>query len=158
MAAPATTARGAPPGYKMPDGFKTTIAFAKKANVNFWEKTVKPPSIEGGDKIDTTTMLNTAWRTSDARHLKTLSESTAMVAYDPDVLPEILTLVNNPGSITVHFPDNSTLDFYGFMSKFEIGDHKEGEMPEATVTICPTNWDPVNFVEVGPVFTAASGT
>ena len=131
MAAPSTTARVTPSGVKLTDGYRSTMAFARAPNIGFWEMTVKPPGMDGGDKIDTTTMLNDQWRTSDARALVTLTDSTIRVAYDPNMYNDIREkLLNQPGSVTVHFPDGSTLDFYGFLGKFEPSELKEGEMPQ----------------------------
>lgn len=158
MAPPATTARIAPAGIKLDDGFSTQVAFAKDANVSFWEKTVQPPGLDGGDAIETTTMFNAAWRTMGARQLKTLTEASIVAAYDPDVYNNILALVNVEGDITVHFPDGSTLDFFGYLRVFEPQDCEEGAQPEANITIQPTNFDPVNFVEAAPVLTSVSGT
>ena len=158
MAAPATTPRSAPGGIKLDDGFSTKIAFERDPDVSFWEVTVQPPGVDGGDPIDTTTMHNLNWRTMAARALKTLTESSVTARYDPAVYTQILELINIPGAITVHFPDGSTLDFYGFLQTFEVGDHAEGEPPEATLTIQPTNYDPDNDVEAAPVLTSVAGT
>lgn len=158
MAAPTTTARQTPVGIKLDDGYSTKIAFARRPAVSFWEKTVQPPGMDGGDAIDTTTMHNTLWRTMSARALITLTESSTTVAYDPRVYTDILTLLNQEGSVTCHFPDGSKLDFYGYLKTFEPSDNTEGEQPEATVTIVPTNYDPVNRVEAAPVLTEVTGT
>ncbi len=159
MAAPATTARVAPTGIRLTDGFKTTIAFARKSNINLWEKEPKPPGLDGGDAIETTTMLNSTWRTMAPRQLTTLTKLTGTFAYDPGVYADILSvLLNQPGAITVHYPDGSTLDFYGYLEKFEPQSHKEGDMPLAECTVTPTNFDPVNHVEAAPVVTATAGT
>lgn len=160
MAAPTVTARQLPPGgtYKLPDGFKTTYANAVYPAIQFFEMTVKPPGLDGGDAIQTTTMLNNKWRTYDHRHLLTLDESTITAAYDPDMYSQIILLINQTTSWTVHFPDNSSLAFYAFAQKFEFQELKEGEMPLVNITIRPTNWDPTNFVEADPVYTPASGT
>lgn len=158
MAAPASTVRATPAGIKLDDGFSTKIAFALDANVEFWEKTVKPPGLDGGDAIDTTNMHNVTYRTMAARALKTLTESTLTVFWDPQCYVSVLALVNAEGSITAHFPDGSKLDFYGFLRTFEPNEHTEGEPPEATISITPTNWDPANRVEAAPVLTSVAGT
>lgn len=158
MAAPTTTARSTPVGYKMPDGWQTLIACSKRPAIQLWEISIKPPGVDGGDPVETTTMHNTVWRTRDRRHLKTLTESTFKAAYDPESWTDILYMINNPDSWTVIYPENSKLAFYGVMTKFEPDELKEGEMPTATVTITPTNWDYVNYVEAAPVFTDSVGT
>ena len=158
MAAPTPTPRVIPVGFKQPDGFKTLITLSSNPAIQLWEKTVKPPGIDGGEKIDTTTMLNTTWRTFAQRQLRTLVDSTAACAYDPDVFTALVAEVNLPQTITITFPDKSTLAFYGFMQKAEAQENKEGEMPMVDVTITPTNWDYVNGVEAAPTFTPAAGT
>jgi hypothetical protein len=158
MAAPAPTVRIAPTGIKLKDGFSTKITFAVDPDISFWEKTVKPPSIDGGDPIEQMTMHNVDWRTVAPRSLKTLGESTSTVAYDPAVYDQIKAIINVETTVTVRFPDGSTLAFYGYLQKFEPSEHQEGTQPEATVTIIPTNFDPVNHVEAGPVLTSVAGT
>ena len=74
MAAPANTARGTPTGSggttnQLRDGYQTLIAFALDATVEFWEKTVQPPGINGGDPIVTNTMHNATYGTMAARTL-----------------------------------------------------------------------------------------
>jgi len=151
-------ARGTPTGTKLDDGFSIKIAFTADPDVDFWEKTVTPPGIDGGDAIEQTTMHNTAWRTFAARLLKTLTDASITAAYDPLVYDQIVALINVEGLITVHFPDTSTLDFYGFLKSFAPSDHSEGSQPEADLTIVPTNWNPFAGVEAGPTFVNNSGT
>ncbi len=158
MAAPAITARTLPTGYRLPEGFKITIAFAFKNTVQFWEKAVKPGGIENGEPLPFTTQHNINWHTFRPRALKTRGHYTATVAYDPDVLPDIVTMCGKEDSVTIHWPEGSTDSFYGYLMKFEPKELKEGEPPDADIEIAVTNWDYVNSVEQGPVFTAAAGT
>lgn len=134
-------ARGVPVGVKLRDGFSTLIAFTADPDVSFWEKTVKPPGVDGGDAIEVTTMHNEVWRPFAARLLKTLTEASVTAAYDPQVYDQIVALCNVNNLITVHFPDGSELDFWGYLRTFEPGDNTEGEFPEATINITPTNED-----------------
>lgn len=153
------TVRTSPPtGIHLSDGYQTLIAFARKPGLLVWEKDVQPPGIDGGEQIPQTTMHNLVWRTFAPRSLKTLMEHTSTCAYDPYVYPELVELINEPGSITVRFPDGSTLSYYGYLKKAEIKPHVEGEQPEMTLTIVPTNFDPVNRVEAAPVLVAVTGT
>lgn len=155
--APTLTQRVTPSGFKMPDGFQSLITFASKPSIQLWEKAVKPPSENGGDGIDTTTMHNVKWRTKDARHLITIENSTFQAAYDPDVIADIRAIINQPTSITFKYPDGSTDVHYGYLQKAERQELKEGEFPMMNCEIVITNWDPVNFAEQGPVFTPAPG-
>lgn len=157
MAAPTPTARQTPDAGRMSDGFSTKITFAAKPNVALWERQVKPPGLDGGEPIDISTMFNVFWHTLHPRRLVKMADATTMVAYNPVVLNELLSLLNVQTTITITFPDAATWCFYGFLQKFEPGDNKEGEFPEATVTVVPTNWDYVNKVEAGPVYTTGSG-
>ncbi len=158
MAAPQTTARAAPAGARLPDGYQTLYAFERAPTLSVWEKSVKPPGIDGGDAIDITTMHNLDFRTMAARALKTLTQSTFKGAYDPNAINQLMELINASGSITVHYPDGSTLSFFGFLKSVEFDDLVEGTMPEGTFTVVPTNYDPVNHVEAAPVLTSVSGT
>jgi hypothetical protein len=155
MAAPVKTTRGTPGGAKLTDGFRTLIAFAANPTVKFWEKRVTPPGLDGGDKIDISTMHNSTWRSFYASSLITMSDATVRVAYDPAVYSDILSLLNVPGSVTVWFPDSSYLNFFGFIRMFEPDEMSEGSQPEATLTLTCTNFDPVNKVEAAPVYGTA---
>lgn len=148
-----TTARQTPVGFKLEDGFSTKIAFEGDPDISFWEKTVQPPGVDGGDAIDHTTMHNVNWRTMSPRQLKTLTEFTCNVSYDARVYTQIVAQINVNQEITIHFPDASTLVFYGFLKMFEPGELVEGEPPEATITIVPTNYNPQSGNEVAPVLT-----
>lgn len=159
MTAPVTTARVAPTGLYLIDGHSTKIAFARDSDISFWEKSPQPPGMDGGDPIDVTTMHNTTWRTMRPRSLTTLTELSITAAYDPVCYTDILNnLLNQEGSITVTFSDGSTLDFFGYLKTFEPNEVEEGEQPEASITIQPTNWDPVAGSEEAPVMTSVTGT
>lgn len=159
MAAPATTAPGTPAGRILPDGYQTRIAFSLAPTATFLEKTVKPPALDGGEKIPQTTMRNAALRTFAPRSLYELSDFTSTGAYDPDLYNVFRSLVNQKtGSVTITWPDGSTLDFYGYLQKFEPADLADGTQPEATITVVVTNYDKTNNVEAAPVFTSVSGT
>jgi hypothetical protein len=151
-----TTARGTPEGEYLRDGFRTLIAFEDDPTVSFWEQTVQPPGIDGGDKIDITTMHNDDWRTFAARSLKTLTEISGTCLYDPGVYESILDLINKNGWITVHFPDESTLDFVGYLKDFIPAALVEGTPPTANYTIVPTN--ELNGSEVEPEYTSGDST
>ena len=163
MANPSNTTRAAPgpaaSAKRLEDGHPSKIAFARDTDVRFWEVSGNPPGLDGGDEINITTMHNTTWRTMAARSLKTLTPSVWKVGYDPGVITEINNnLINQEGSITRHLPDGSKLDFFGFLQKIEFGEFVEGEMPTATITVVPTNYDPVNRTEQAPVLTSVTGT
>lgn len=159
MAAPTTVARVPPTGIRLDNGFKTLIAFSRAPNICIWEKTVKPSGRDGGEEIPTSTMHNIRHHTAAPRALVRNTPSVLKVAYDPNDRATIEnTLLNQPGSVTEHFPDGTTYDYWGFLRSIEYDPLEEGRQPEATVTIAVTNYDPVNRVEAGPVLTNVAGT
>jgi hypothetical protein len=83
---------------------------------------------------------------------------TLTAAYDPNVYNQIDDQLNVNQTITVTYPDGSTLAFYGWLRRFEPADNEEGTQPEATITIEPSNTDPADFTEEGPVLTEVAGT
>lgn len=155
---PVATPRGTPTGIPLQDGFSTKITIAANTTVSFWEKTVKPPAIEGGDAIDTTTMFNVLWKTKAPRKLLEIPDFTITVAYDPVMYTAALSLVNVPSTITVTFPEGTTIAFYGYMKNFVPNDVSEGVFPEASVTLVVTNYDNTGKGESGPVVVNVAGT
>ncbi len=137
----------------MTDGFSTTLTFATYTTVLFDEKTVTPPGMSGGGANDTTTMSNSTWRTRQPKQLKTLSEASAEVAYDPAVYDDIVTMMNENQLITVTFPDTSTLAFWGWLDEFTPNANEEGSQPTANITLIPSNQN-TSGTEVDPVYTA----
>ena len=165
MAAPVTDLGAhAPSGIHLDDGYQTLITFELNTQIAFWEKSVKPPGIDGGDPIDTTTMHNATWRTRAPRALATMTELNLRVAYDPVlydgalVSGSILSLLNKKTTINVTFPDTSVLGFFGFLRSFEPAEHQEGAQPEANIVVVVTNQDPSSGVEQDPVLDNAPGT
>lgn len=141
------------------DGYRTIIMFTSNPDIAFFIKTITPPGYDGGDVIETTTMLNDLNRTFSARSLLTLTPVTFTAAFDPIVYTEVLTLLNNKtDTATLMLPDRSTIAFFGYLKNFDPQEFSEGTQPEAQCTIQPTNWDPVNKIEAGPVVTEIAGT
>ncbi len=147
MAAPTHTARSTPGGKMLKDGYSTKIAFAADPDVSLWEKTVQPPGLDGGDAIDITTMHNTTLRTFAPRSLQTMTEMQLTCAYDPRVMPQLLALINVETTVTVHYPNGDRLSFFGFLKNVDPSENTEGEQPEMTATIVPTNTDPSTGAE-----------
>lgn len=158
MAAPAVVVRVEPSGIPLHDGMKCVKACAADLNILLYEIETGIPGVDGGDPIDTSTQWNDDYRTMRSRQLKTLTEHTVKFAYDPAALGEIDAIINNETSWTDLFPDGSTYSYYGFARMVEYDPLVEGTMPTGTLTICPTNWDPVNRVEAGPVLVNVAGT
>lgn len=158
MAAPTPSARVDPTGIRLDDGYSTLITLAVDTDISFWEKTVTPPGLDGRDPIDTTTMHNERVVTKAPRSLIDVTDATATVAYDPLVYDQCLSALNVRTTVTIRFPDGGTYCFFGFLQAFTPQEMSEGEQPEAEVTICVTNFDPVNHVEALPVLTNVAGT
>lgn len=149
-----------PSGFKMPDGYQSLIVSKNHPTIALWIQTVKFASIDGGDKIVTTTMYNLEWHTAAARHLKKMDDATFKAAFDPDILAEnqIVAAINdNTDTITEHWPDGSSRCYYGCFTKMGPPEMKEGEFPVADFTVIVRNTDSA-YQEAGPVFTPAGGT
>lgn len=165
MAAPTTITPVAPDsavGIQLWDGYQTLIGFGEDPNICLWIVEVTPPGLEGGEPIDQTNMHNTTWRTKLPRSLVDCEEMSLVVHYDPVAYDECLAILNKHNtansSITIQFPDGSTLDFWGYLRSFKPQALQEGQKPTANVVLVPTNWDPVNSVEAAPVMTEVAGT
>ena len=145
------------------DGFATTIDFSSSEMssdliilAEMEEKEVTPPGASGGGSNDTSTMRNTEWRTFHPKGLKTLSPCSLVVAYDPAIFDEMVAMVNDNQLITITFPDDSTLAFWGWIDEFTPNASVEGTQPTANITIIPSNMDADNSnAEIEPDFTAA---
>lgn len=135
------TARGTPGGTVLDDGFSTLVTFATDTEVELWEKTVKPPGVDGGEPISTSTMHNTKYHTSALRTLMKLTDGSFTCAYDPAVYTAIVALINVDDTITITFPDATHVSFYGGLTKFEPSEHQEGEQPEASCTFVINSYD-----------------
>lgn len=157
MVAPSYTARIAPTGEAMREGFVTKITFFADPNVTFWEKGVTPPPLEAGDPIDVSTQYNTKWKTFGVPTLVTQGETSIRVAYDPLAYSDIIALIGVSDVISVLFPvtddvSGDTLAFYGYLKSFEPDEMVEGSQPEATITIATTNLDTGSNTEEAPVY------
>lgn len=151
MPAPTPTARVTPSGSRLDDGYQALVTFETDPDVKLWEKEVTPPGIDGGDPINTTTQHNVALRTKSPAALTEMTSSSFTAAYDPAVYPQILALVNVLTVVTYHFPNGTTLAFWGWLRSFEPDGMSEGSQPEATVNIEAANQDTAG-TERDPVY------
>lgn len=163
MAAPTHTAipasEAAIGGIKLPNGMKSIVVFARLPLCRFYTMKLKQGKIDGGDPINQSTMLNTAVQTKAFRFLREEGDSQATAAYDPYFREQIRNdLINKNGSVTEYLPEGSYEDYYGGLKDADFAELAEGELPTVTLTIVKTNYDPVNRVEVAPVFVSVSGT
>lgn len=159
MANPSVTTRQTPGGRFLDDGYSTKIAFERDPDVSFWEVTVKLPGFDGGEPINIVTMHNSLWVTKAGRALIEITDITGTCAYDPAVYDQIKTnLMNRNGSVTCHLPDGTTIAMWAYLRLFDPVENADGTFPTANFTIVLTNWDPVNWVEAGPVIASVAGT
>lgn len=136
----------------MEDGFKTLIDFGQ-STTTFKEKSVTPPPLQGGGANDVTTMRNTRYRTKAPKKLLDVGEVQCNGEYDPACYSEYVSLMQVNQLITLSFPDDSTVAFWGWLDSFAPGASSEGGQPEATITIIVSNRDAAGD-EIGPVYTA----
>jgi hypothetical protein len=158
MTPPAPSPRGTPSGRKLGDGFPTRISIALAPDAPIWEKTVTPPGWDGGEPVDTSDMLNTQFHTLAPRHLITMTTMACTAHYDPALAATMNSIINKPTTVTVHYPDGSSLAFYGYVKSFKPSSNEEGKPAEAAMEVQPTNQDPVTCSEEFPVYTPGSGT
>jgi|SRR3990167_1059297 len=142
-------------GARLDDGFSSTITLENIPSVKLYEKDVTPPGVNMGGAIDITTMRNTAWRTQSPKTLKALAAVSATVAYAVEAYENIIAQIGVNQPITITFPDDSTIEFWGWLEEFTPGALTEGEQPTANITIQPSLVNGAG-TEVAPVY-AASG-
>jgi len=134
---------------KLSDGYQTLISFSANSSIKLWEKTVTPPAISGGGGIDTTGMTNETYRTKAPKSLLTIENTSSTCRYDPAVYSEILALMNVVNTITLTWPDATTLSFEGFLDVFTPNELTEGEEPTAEIDIIAGNENAAG-TETGP--------
>lgn len=145
-----------PTGIKMCQGYATVVNFGTKPSLAFWAVSVTPLGLDGGDAIDCTTMHSVTFREHDPRSLITTTDMKIEGFYDPAIWADLLALVNKIDTITIFFPDTSTLAFFGFLRQAEYGALKEGETAMMTLTVVGTHRDPVAGTLAPPVYTAGT--
>ena len=152
------TTRGTPSGLQLEQGFKSLITMANDPTIEFFELTVQPPSADGGDPIDQTTMHNTAVRTKAFRTLIDFTDAPVTAAYDPSLYDAIIAQMNVNQLLTITYPTGATLDFFGALTKADFAALTEGELPEVTLTFVPSNIDSATGLESVPNSITAAGT
>ncbi len=158
MTAPSPSVRQTPSGRHLGDGYKTLITFAVAPAAAYWEKSVTPPGLDGGDPIDTTTQQNVRFRTKHPRRLIDLTPTKMSALYDPVLYSTFLAIINVKTTITITFPDHSTLAAYGYLKSFVPSGLEDGAVPMAEADVVFTNEDPTLCTEEAPTYTAGGGT
>jgi hypothetical protein len=138
------------------DGKGASISYG---GATLQEVSISPPAVVGGGSLDVTTHRNGSYRTKAPKKLKDLGEVSFTAIYDPaEYNTTGIGKVNVNQSITVTFPDTSTLVFYGYIDSFTPGELTPGELPTVEVTIVVTNQDGAGTTggsETAPVYTSA---
>lgn len=154
MAAPVPTARTIPAGDMLKNGYQTLITLSGAPDIDLWEKTVQPFSLDKGDAIDITTQHNLIVTTKAPNALFDLADGQATVAFDPAVLPDLLAQLGVEQTITYTLPNGGQYAVFGFFKSWVPNALARGTHPEATVTIVHTNVDPADGSEASPVYVA----
>lgn len=157
MAAPVAVVRIPPTAFKLRNGYQALLAFAEDTNAEYYEIAVGIPGFSMGDAVENTTQQNLVYRTMGPRLLITLTEFQVTAGYDPTVYTSLINLAGIEQVITIAFPDGSTLAFFGYLREVAFDQMVDGTMPQITMTITPTNYDPSDCTEAGPVM-VANGT
>lgn len=140
---------------RLDDGFSTTIGFADNPNVKFFEKEVSPPGADAGGEIDTSTMLNTLYRTKNPKSLITMTPISLTAAYEVSVYTDIMAMLGNNQLITITFPDGGTVAVWGWVDSFTPGALVEGDQPTAEIEIIISNQD-ASGDEIAPAITPSA--
>lgn len=156
---PATpTARTDPAGIYLKNGWKALITVASKPDLEIWEIEVGAPGIDGGEPVDTTTQHNDILVTREPSSLIDLTPFDVLCAFDPIMYTRSITYVNKKDTLTVRFPDATTLAQYGWLQRLTAPRMIRGQMPTMTVTFCPANQNPQTGAEEAFTLTNVSGT
>ena len=103
------------------------------ATVTFTETEVPTFSYVGDDPVDNTTNVITKFRRRSPGAFITKEDVTATVQYDPAERSTIAGIMQQKGTITVTFPDNSQESDTGWIKDFSGTSMVINEMPVANV-------------------------
>lgn len=146
MSAPTASTRVPPSIPAMTNGFPIMLIFAEKPDVAFWNISITPPGVHGGDSIDTTTQENETWRTKAARILKELTNSKATANWHPEAYTDMKALCNKETSITILFPTSPQhgIVFWGYLKDGDPQEIEESstDPPRIELEIVATMCDP----------------
>src|SRR3982750_2817179 len=123
------------------DGYQTLITFAGAPAVLLREKTVTPFGLDGGEKVDTTTMRNTTVRTYAPQHLIEATDINVTCAYDPAVLTQLIAMINVRDLISITHSDGHAWDFFGHLKSAIPNENSIGEQPTIALVISQNNVD-----------------
>lgn len=121
------------------DGYQTLIGFTGAPSILLREKTVQPFGMDGGDRIEQTTMRNVTVHTYAPQHLIEATQMQFTASYDPGVLTTIISMININDLISVFHSDGTAWEFFGYLRSFVPNENQIGEQPTAACIIEPTN-------------------
>lgn len=163
MSLPAVTVRTTPTGYKLPEGFKVTIAFSLNAAINLFETEAEPAGFEVPE-INITTQHNVRFVTKWPSALIMNDDITGSAGYDPDVMDNIVSLIGfvivggTASCVTIRMPDSTTHNYFAFLKSVKFQPLRVAQFPLVNYAVSVTNWDPVGKVEQGVYTVQAGGT
>jgi hypothetical protein len=158
MPAPTPASRTSPSGKPLNQGYQVVVNNSLDSDLEFFEEGVTPPAIMGQDELETTTQFNVTWQTFAPQSLMRLMPYTMRGKVDPILYQSFPLIANINATITLHLPNGDSLAHYGFYKSLEFSEFTRGSRPEGTITVVPTNQDPTDCSEQGPVYTAGTGT
>lgn len=134
------------------------VAFSLNSTVSFREFETTLPSWDGGEPINNTTHFNITFVTKRPNDLIEHGPMNFTALVDTLTFTEIQSLINREGSVTVRLADGGTIDWFAYLRSVTPQQGVRGQALQIQGVIEITNWDPANFLEVGPVVTNVTGT
>jgi len=114
------------------DGHATRVSLVTGA-ITFYEKSVTPGGVEGGDPIDITTNDNATQKSQAPRSLTSPTSTSATVTYDKTDEAAAGARINVLDTVLVVYPDDTTDARAGWLRSFIPNEVSEGEQPTAAV-------------------------
>ena len=138
-------------------GFSTQIGFSSDPTLILWERDVTPPGLDGGGKIDITSMRNTRYKTFAPMTLLEVTDGTFTCMYDPDQYDDIAAMLQVEQTVTVTHSNGDTWSFPGFLDKFIPNSNSatSEDVPTAQATFVATNRNVSTDAEEGITSTPA---
>lgn len=156
---PATpVARQDPAGIYLKNGWRALITLNSVPTLELWEIEVGAPGIDGGEPIDITTQHTDTLVQREPNSLIDITPFDVTCAFDPIIYTRALTYVNKKDTLTVLFPDTSTLAVYGWLQRLSSPRLVRGTLPTVGVTFCPANSNPTTGDEEAFTLTNVAGT
>jgi hypothetical protein len=158
MAAPEVTEKQISTEQMLENGYQSLFVFSLDPDFAMFEVSVQSGDVDGGDKIDITTMLRTQKRAYAPRALSMDGDVTVEAGIASGTRDQANALVNRRGSVTEWLPNGAAYSYHGFLQKATFTKRAEGEFPNGTFTIVITNTDPETGEETETVYTPPTGT